>query len=147
MLSSLKFASAALVVSSTLLASSALSDPAPPLTYLQITGVLSEDDYLIYGDWENIAPTQTTTLGDHGGSEMYVETFEYGYGTLKYATMDGVQVYEVPGSAYAITDSNNVIVGWYRYWDLSGSSGGAFYYQTRSINSPFNLMSDTLTIQ
>lgn len=144
-----KAAAAALVASSTLVATSVSADPAPPLTYLEVVAVCSADDYAIYGDCEGIADAQTTTYGNHGGAWMYAVTAELGYGTSKYATLGGTQVYEIPGSAQAITQNvngQNVIIGWYRYWNLTGASGGTFYYQSQSINSPFNLESDSVSI-
>lgn len=146
MKSLVKSVSAALVASSILAVPAiASAQAAPPLTYLEVAAVCSENDYAIYGDCEGISASQTTTVGDHGGSWMYAITVEYGYGTSRYASIAGTQVSEITSASYPIW-SNSVLVGWVRYWDLSGYSGGSFYYQSQSINSPFNLESDTLSI-
>jgi hypothetical protein len=145
MKSFVKAASAALVAASTLVPAVAFAQAAPPLTYLEVLEVCSEDDWAIYGECEPINASQSSTYADHGGSWMYAVTVEIGYGMNRFASLDSTVVSEFPNSAQAIW-SNGVLIGWYRFWDLSGYSDGSFFYQSQSQNAPFNTESDTLTI-
>jgi hypothetical protein len=145
MKSFVKAVSAALVAASTLVPAVAFAQAAPPLTYLEAFAVCSEDDYAIYGDCESISASQGTTFSDHGGSWMYAVTVELGYGGNRFASLDNTAVSEITAWAEPIW-SNGVLVGWYRYWDLSGYSDGSFFYQSQSLNTPYNTESDTLTI-
>ncbi|AJQ92983.1 DUF4879 domain-containing protein [Gynuella sunshinyii] len=115
--------------------------PAPPLTYLQAYAVISTD----YPSWEYFSQSQISSVQNHGGAEMYIVTIEYGYGQNNIAKMNGSILSQVQ-SQY-IVNSSNVIVGWYRWWDASGYSGGQFTYQSTSINSPWNTMSDNIYIK
>ena len=123
---------------------------APPLSYVQIRYVGSSNQ-----GWEPIADSQVSTTLDHGGAQLRVLTVEVGYGTVRIAKINGVTL---PSTAnyqtIAFCGSNfltpctagQTIVGYSRYWNVDGYQGGTFSYQTTSINSPFNTMSDTLNI-
>ncbi|WP_428241477.1 DUF4879 domain-containing protein [Gynuella sp.] len=115
--------------------------PAPPLTYLQAYAVISTD----YPTWEYFSQSQISSVQNHGGAEMYIVTIEYGYGQTRIAKINGSILSQVQ-SQY-IVNSSNVIVGWYRWWDASGYNGGQFTYQSTSINSPWNTMSDSIYIK
>jgi len=124
--------------------------PAPPLSYLQIRYVGSSNI-----GWEPIADSQFSTAQDHGGAQLRVLTVEVGYGTNAIAKINGVIL---PASANYATmvfcgsdflapcSAGQTIVGYMRYWNVDGYQRGTFYYQSTSINSPFNTMSDTLTV-
>lgn len=113
---------------------------APPVTYLEFTGVLSEN----WSSWEDIAPNQLSTVYDHGGAWMYLEVLELGYG-YDYAWMNGVLLNEV--YTYYVTDSSGTVIGFIHYYDASGFQGGYATTEARSINYPFNLMSDALNVR
>ena len=124
--------------------------PAPPLSYVQIRYVGSSDI-----GWEAIPDNQFSTLQNHGGAQLRVLTVEVGYGTNGIAKINGTTL---PASANYSTmpfcgsnfltpcTAGQTIVGFTRYWNVNGYQGGTFYYQSTSINSPWNTMSDTLTI-
>lgn len=124
--------------------------PAPPLSYLQIRYVGSSTQ-----GWEPIPDGAFSTTLDHGGPQMRVLTVEVGYGTSRFARMNGTLL---PSSANYQTDAfcssnfltpcqpGQTIVGYTRYWNVDGYAGGTFSYQSTSINSPFNTMSDSLNI-
>jgi hypothetical protein len=133
-----------------LTAATVAAAPAPPLSYVQIRYVGSSNQ-----GWEPIADSQVSTTLDHGGAQLRVLTVEVGYGTVRIAKINGVTL---PSTAnyqtIAFCGSNfltpctagQTIVGYSRYWNVDGYQGGTFSYQTTSINSPFNTMSDTLNI-
>ncbi|WP_158621434.1 DUF4879 domain-containing protein [Corallococcus aberystwythensis] len=127
--------------------------PAPALSYVQVYAVGSSNV-----GWEYVSASQFTTAYDHGGDVLLVAVLELGYGTSRYVTMAGSLV---SGSANYANDSicddgfgglalpcspGQTIVGFMRYYDVSGNQSGSFYYQSTSINSPFNTMSDSMSI-
>jgi hypothetical protein len=133
----------------------ALSGPAPALSYLQVAFVGSSN---VSGFWETIAPSQFSTVQDHGGVQLRVVTDELGYGNARVALFNGAVL---PASANYQTQSfcwngsqyttactpGQIIYGFRRYWNLDGRQGGSFYYQNTSTNSPFNTLSDTISIR
>jgi hypothetical protein len=131
--------------------SSVVAAPAPPLSYVQIRYVGSSNKG---GEW--IPDNQLSTTLDHSGAQMLVLTVEVGYGSNPVAQINGATL---PSSANYRTDpfcnyadfleqcsAGQTIVGWVRYWNLNGYQGGSFWYQNRSINSPFNTLGDRLNI-
>ena len=129
---------------------SVVAAPGAPLSYVQVRYVGSSNI-----GWEAISDIMPSTLQNHGGAQLRVLTVEVGYGTSRVAKINGITL---PSSAnyqtIAFCGSNfltpcsagQTIVGYSRYWNLDGYQGGLFYYQTTSINSPLNTMSDTLSI-
>jgi hypothetical protein len=126
--------------------------PAPALTYLQIDYVGSSNI-----GWELISPSQMITVGDHGGSIMYVRTIELGYGCNPIAKMGGgqlpwssnFQTYQLCWNAsgnLVICEPGQTVVGFMRYWDVSGWQNGYFTYQKTSCNF-HNTMSDAISIR
>ena len=114
--------------------------PASPLSYLEVYAAISSN----YPTYEYFGQTQFTSAMDHGGSQLYIVTVEIGYGFSPIAKIVGntlTQVQQQP-----ITD-NSVVVGYFRWWDANGYQGGQFTYQNRSVNYPYNTMSDWITIQ
>lgn len=107
--------------------------PAPPVSGVGIWLVASEK-----GREELIAPGQTQTNRNHGGSTMYVSTVVKGYGGISsdFASYGG------PGFILNYVDNipidfngDRIVDGWLISWDLSGKSpGGQFLYTARSIN-------------
>ena len=124
--------------------------PAPPLSYVQIRYVGSSNQ-----GWEPITDSQFSTTLDHGGAQLRVLTVEVGYGTVRIAKINGVTLPSTANYQTIAFCGNNfltpcspgqTIVGYSRYWNVDGYQSGTFSYQTTSINSPFNTMSDTLNI-
>lgn len=133
-----------------MVATSVVAAPAAPLSYVQVRYVGSSNI-----GWEAISDSMPSTIQNHGGAQLRVLTVEVGYGISRVAKINGTTL---PSSAnyqtIAFCGSNfltpcsagQTIVGYSRYWNLDGYQGGSFYYQTTSINSPWNTMSDTLNI-
>lgn len=116
--------------------------PAPPLSYLQVLAVQSANSPF----WEYPPSSQFTTTVDHGGSWLLIATEEYGYGQSRIAKFNGVTVPQ--HSSQALTDSGGTIIGWIRTWRVTGPiTSGQFTYQSTSINSPWNTMSDWINVK
>lgn len=154
-LSSLFVVSASTVCSTVLVANLVQAAPAPPLSYVQIRFIGSSN----YPSYEPIADNQLSTVIDHGGPALRAVTVEVGYGnpTLARATINGVAL---PRSANYLTvpfcnlsnflascSAGQTVVGFVNYWNLDGYQSGIFTYQATSTNSPFNTLSDRLTIR
>lgn len=115
--------------------------PAPPVSNLQFTGVMSENSQY---NWEDIGTYQSSTTIDHGGAHIYLEVLEIGYG-YDYAWMSGVQLTEL--AKYNVTNNAGTVVGFVHYYDASGFQNGNATTQARSMNYPYNTCSDALNIQ
>lgn len=123
--------------------------PAPALTLLEVLGVGSPNAALqgaaeLGPGYEGVNQSQLLTDYDHGGAWIDVITAELGYGHVRVAKMAGSVISERLNQPII---SGGVIIGWYRFWDASGFSGGRFTYQSTSINFPFNTMSDWISIR
>lgn len=116
--------------------------PAPPLTYLQIYAASSTQ----HPDWEIFSDNQTSSVADHGGVELYIVTVELGYGSNNIARMNSSSV-PLYDSASLDLDGDSIIDGWMYQWNASGYNSGTFTYQSTSINSPWNTMSDRMNIR
>ena len=151
MLKSLTFM-ISLVSSVPLTALPAFSRPAPALQYLQIRRVESSAAAI-----ENIPDNLFATVKDHGGPLLRVQTVEVGYGNSSLARMKGVVLPKSANiSSIAFCNPSNflepcrpgqTIIGWVRYWKLDGNQSGNFSYQNRSLNSPWNTLSDSINIR
>lgn len=126
---------------------------APPVTSVSVYAVYSTQ----YGNWEVIPSGQYTTTYDHGGTTLNVAVLEIGYGTAN-ATMQGTfldhsknyttQSVCISGGYYTTScPAGAAIVGFLRYWDVSGYQSGQFTESDRSYNSPFNTVSTYLNIR
>lgn len=115
---------------------------APPLTYLEVYAACSSQ----YPNWEYFSEDQVYSVQDHGGDEMYIVTAELGYGSTRFARMNGslLSSYNVQ---YIDLDGDSVIDGFFYYWDASGYQGGNFTYENTSSNYPWNNMSDSIRIR
>lgn len=123
--------------------------PAPPLSLLEVLLVGSPDAALqgaadLGPGYEAVEQFQLLTDYDHGGAWIDIITAELGYGQVRIAKMAGSLISERGNEPIV---SGGVIIGWYRFWDASGFSGGRFTYQSTSINFPFNTMSDWINIR
>lgn len=126
---------------------------APPLTYLQVWYVGSSTC-----GWESISDSQTTTICDHGGSQLRVVVMELGYGGNPIGFMNSGLLSssanylnqgvcrDAYGQLVSPCSAGQTIVGWLRYWNLDGYQGGYFQHQNTSLNSPWNTMYDNISI-
>ena len=113
---------------------------APPVTSLEFRGVISQ----LYPYWEDIAPYQYSTVNDHGGTWMYLEVVQIGYG-YDHAFMNGLNLPKV--YSYPLTNNYGTVYGWVNYYDASVQQSGQAYVQSTSMNYPYNTMYDYLYIQ
>lgn len=125
---------------------------APALSFLQIAFVGSSNI-----GWESITALQTMTSNDHGGVQVRVVTEEIGYGNLPVARFNGSVLPKSKnylteticwnGNTYVFPCSaGQTVVGFRKYWNLDGYQIGSFSYQNKSTNSPWNTMSDSISI-
>lgn len=85
-----------------------------------------------------VGPSQTSSIADHGGAEMYTVTAELRYEVMSRARMDGGPL--LPEVQYQMIDVDNdsIVDGWFYWWDASGYDSGLFTYQNTSQNYPGN---------
>jgi len=118
--------------------------PASGLTYLQVYAVYSAQ----YGGYEYFYndPNLLSTNHDHGGNPLYIITLEVGYGDNRIAKMNGSPLSSVHSEKYD-PNGDNIIDGWYYWWDATGYEHGKFTYENTSTNYPWNIMSDWIYIK
>ncbi|MGO1328721.1 MAG: DUF4879 domain-containing protein [Idiomarina loihiensis] len=119
--------------------------PATGVTYFEIGVVYSTK----YGQ-EIIQDDQTST-GDHGGAQLNIYIWQYGYGNPTNATMNGISKaagysqYRC-GSDLHVCTAGETITGWLYGYDFSGQESGQFSVGTNSTASPFGYWSDSIYI-
>jgi len=116
---------------------------APPLDIFEVYAICSEQ----HPSWEYIGQNDYATDYDHGGSYMYVVTYERGIANpaSREATIDG---YDLTLIDYELlSGSDGIVYGAVVYWDASGYQEGQFYSQSTSMNFPWNTMYDWINIQ
>lgn len=119
----------------------AAAAPAPALSYLQVLAVASANS----PTWEYVVRDQFLTNVDHGGAWLYIATEERGYGYTPVAKFNGVTIAQYKSDPIV---ENGIIVGYIRYWYItSNTASGQFTYQNTSTNSPWNTMSDWISIK
>nr|WP_225942006.1 DUF4879 domain-containing protein [Sporosarcina limicola] len=118
---------------------------APPLNSLEVYATRSTQ-YLSGTDFEYYSANQLSSVYDHGGAIFQIVTAELGYGHIRFAKLNGVNL---PQLATQHIDLNRdfVVDGWYVWWDASGHTGGTFTYQNTSTNFPSNTMTDSIFIK
>lgn len=129
---------------------------APPLTafYNVVCSAL-------VGGCEQVANGGTTAY-KHGGSYIYVYIWEIGYGVGEIASQGGNSLtsayllgkYPICTSSTGYTTTcpaGSLVVGFQYAWNVThyveGNYGGLFAAQDTSINSPFNTIRSSFTIQ
>lgn len=102
--------------------------------------------------WETIASYQTTTLSDHGGSELYAYVWQMGYGNISSASINGIS--KTPeqsqyrcGSNLHTCTTGETVTGWVYLYNLSGQQSGTFSVSANSVASPFGYWSDSVYIK
>lgn len=110
------------------LAANVFAGPAPGISSYRVDYVGSSDK-----GWEYISPNQYSTVQNHGGTELYVRTIQYGYDAYTVAKMNGVTC---PSAGYeTIIDAGNVVIGFKYYWNCSGQQQGQFTATAYSVNT------------
>lgn len=115
---------------------------APPLSYVEVYAAWSTN----YGAFEYFNPNQLSSNIDHGGEELVIVTAELGYGYLRKATMNNANLTQIDNQ-YIDLNGDNIVDGWYIFWDASGYENGSFYYENKSTKSPWNKMFDSMYIK
>lgn len=115
---------------------------APPLRSLEVYAAISTQ----HQSYEYFNPNELSSVYDHGGDELYVVTEELGYGHIRYATFDGVNLSQYM-KEHIDLNGDNIVDGWYIWWDASGNDNGQFTYQNTSTNFPGNTMFDSIFIK
>jgi len=119
--------------------------PAPPLTEFRVVGVLSVG-HLGGSQWDTPRAGAISTPGDHRGGGVYVAVFERGYGQGSIASFNGSRMTLVQSEPQI--GANRVVFGWIRiYYSPANFTSGRFTSSSRSMNSPWNSMSTSLTIR
>lgn len=101
---------------------------------------------------ESIASYQTTTLNDHGGSQLYAYVWQVGYGNINTASINGVtkspeqSQYRCGSDLHACT-AGETVTGWLYLYNLSGQENGTFSVSANSVASPFGYWSDSIYIK
>ena len=88
---------------------------------------------------------QLSSVQDHGGAEMYIVTYERGYGQNRVARMNG-DLLDMADWLWDDDNGDNINDGVYIMWDASGYPYGTFTYESTSSNYPWNTMSDSIYI-
>jgi len=121
-----------------------IQGPASPLYYLEMISIASEHHpYFV-----DIGPNDFATIHDHGGSFIYIVTLEGGHADpysrrMKINGNNLVEMY----SEY-LYGSDNSMIGKLHIWGTTSYvTSGTATYEATSITSPWNTMTDRLTIQ
>ena len=115
------------------------------ITYFEIGNIYSSN----YG-WEAISPSQFSTA-DHGGSTLHIYIWQFGYGNVTNATMNGISrsaaltQYRCGNNLHVCTVGETV-TGWLYGFDFSGQQFGHFSVGSNSTASPFGYWSDSVYI-
>jgi hypothetical protein len=126
-------------------ADEAKAQPAPPLTEFRVIGVLSVG-HLGGSQWDEPRAGAISTPGDHRGGGLYVAVFERGYGQGSTASFNGSRMTLVQSEPLVGADRR--VFGWIRYYHSPVNfTSGRFTSSSRSMNSPWNSMSTSLTIR
>lgn len=100
---------------------------------------------------EAISGYQTSTMRDHGGSALYIYVWQYGYGNVTNATMNGIsrqvewRQYRC-GSDLHQCIAGETITGWLYGFDFSGQQSGSFSVGANSTAYPYGYWSDSIYI-
>ena len=108
-----------------------LRGSAPPLTDLFIYAAISSN----YPQYEYFARNQVSSIQNHGGAEMYIVTYERGYGQNRFARMNGTLL-DMYDWLWFDDNGDNINDGVYIWWDASGYQNGNFTYESTSQNYP-----------
>jgi hypothetical protein len=124
--------------------------PAPPVSYFQIFAVASSNSGLA---WELVSAAQTITSIDHGGAQLDVAvyTFGFGQGSINQAGFPGVHwATDLVCGSFATAHFCNVGelgTGTIDYYSFDGIQGGGFSAFTFSINGPPGSWTDFITVR
>lgn len=118
------------------------------ISYFEVGTVYSTT----YGGYEGISSSQFSTANNHGGSQLFIYVWQFGYGNPNNATMNGIS--KSPGLSQVrcgldlhVCSAGETVTGWLYGWDYSGQSAGNFTVSANSIANPFGYWSDSIYIQ
>jgi len=122
-----------------------IKSAAAGITYFEIGNVYSSN----YG-WETISGFQSST-GDHGGTNLYIYIWQFGYGNVTNATMNGISrsaglsEYRC-GNDLHVCAVGETVTGWLYGFDFSGQQFGLFSVGSNSTAYPFGYWGDSIYI-
>lgn len=103
--------------------------------------------------WEYVKDLQTTTTHDHGGSQIKVVTFQYGYGQASVGTLNAAAgTHERvnvcgPSSALYYCGTGDKVTGYLDYYSFDGAQDGYFTGSASSSMPPLGTWTDSIYIQ
>jgi hypothetical protein len=115
------------------------------ISYFEIGNIYSSN----YG-WESISPSQSAS-GNHGGTTLNIYIWQFGYGNVTNATMNGISKsaglseYRCGGDLHTCAVGETV-TGWLYGFSFSGQQSGNFSVGSNSTASPFGYWSDSIYI-
>ena len=124
--------------------------PAPPISYFQIFAVASSNSGLT---WELVSASQLITNIDHGGAQLSVAVYTFGYGTR------GINQAGFPGVLWAtdfvcgsfstahFCNTGEIVTGFIDYYSFDGIQGGGFSAWAFSFNDPSGNWADFITVR
>lgn len=121
--------------------------PASGISYFEVGFVYSSNVGL-----EQIGDGQFSTMSNHGGSQLFVYVWQYGYGNPNNGTLNGIS--KPPGlsqyrcgSDLHVCRTGETVTGWLYGWDFSGQQGGFFQASANSTAYPVGqYWSDSISI-
>lgn len=120
----------------------AFAAPAPPLRAVVVEYVASSS----HPNWEPIPSGAFATGADHGGTSLWVQTREDGYGQNQIARFNSFNMRLLQSAP--VLDSQRNVVGWRRVWLFSGSfSSGRFTFQANSLVGVPTVRSTALNVR
>jgi len=127
-------------------ASSSTKAAASGITYFEIGGVVS-----VQAAYENITPTQFSTVGNHGGSQVRAWVWQIGYGNVNNAIFNGVSKAPTStsyrcGTNLHVCSAGETVTGFLYQFDFFGPQNGQLTVSSSSIANPFGYWSDSLYI-
>lgn len=126
-----------------ILSTQAYAGPAPALTRVEVGWVSSSTK----PNGEAIRDNQFLTSLDHGGRTVVVWVREYGYGTARQATLNGVRANSITTTPVL---SGRTVVGWVaacRFDNVRSVNNSSFVYSASSQNWPWGIRTDRVTIR
>ena len=126
--------------------SSSTRAAASGITYFEIGGIVS-----VQAAYEDISPSQSSTVNDHGGSQVRAYVWQIGYGNVNNAIFNGVSKAPTStsyrcGSNLHVCSSGETVTGFLYQFDFFGPQNGQLTVSSNSIATPFGYWSDSLYI-
>ena len=121
--------------------------PAQGISYFEVGMVYSSNQGL-----KRVNAGDFITADDHGGAQLFVYVWQFGYGNPNNATMNGFSKstgLSDPrcGNDLHVCSAGETVTGWLYGWDFSGQQSGYFTASANSTAFPFGYWSDSISIK